>query len=512
MKDRIVLATSVDPEDLGTLDSFGGASVKNVVFDIYGDNSVYATQRPALQLVIDRSESGVSERGRGIYYWEKTGSTYILNDDTLYLDSYGTVIDTLSSGKYPVTFLELANYLVILDPENSQGWYMTTSNVLTEITDADFPSTLAGGGVVLNSVIYVMDEDGHIWSSGINDPVNWDALDVITAEREPDKGLYLGKIADTIVAIGSRTIEFFYDAANATGSPLSRRDDVSYREFSALDKYSCYSSGDTIYFLGVNVSGSVSLMKIENFKLEMLSTPTIDRYINESVVTDNNGFVLSGATSNGHKFIFMTEYDIADTNLSPLKTLCYDARTSVWALFETELTGLEHFPLIQWTVRVGDTVRTGAGIMYNGDIVRFSQGDSVLDFTGSGEYVEDGYWADGYVEAAATAQTANISILIRTQEYGGKGEVLYNNKFLNKLQLIGGITQGNTYQTDYVNIRWTDDHYNNYSSYRSVSLIPGRKIGALGKFNRRAFEITYDGPNRLRLESLELDYGVSSYA
>lgn len=512
MRDRIGLLTTLDPEDFTPEGLLGGSTLKNVIYNKYADDRMFATQRPSIRMSVDASETIVDDKGRGVYYWERTSSLYMVNNGTIYEDSYSNIVGLISEGVDPVTILEIGIYLVFLDTANNQGWVLTDSGSLTEITDEDFPNFLAGGGAVLNSTLYVMDTDGVIYASGINDPANWAALDVLSAEREPDSGRYLSKIGDHIVAFGTRTIEFFYDAANPVGSPLSRREDISYRGYGALDFYSFYNTGDSIYYLSSDITGSISLTMLRDFRNETVSTPQIDAYLNKVVITDNNRFVLSGAMTDGHKLIFLTEVESNSSNLAPTITLVLDHSIGTWSIFETTMKGHTYFPVVQWSDRVKGDVRLGAGILYNGDIVRFNPTDVVLDVFLQDSYVAEGYWTDGYVEDLTASASTEVEMLIRTTEYGGQGDSVYNNKFMNKLELLGGVNQGLEYEGEFVYIRWTDDHYNKYTPYKKLSLVPGRKMGALGRFNRRAFELSYSGSKRLRLEGLEVMYGVSSYA
>ena len=57
--------------------------------------------------------------------------------------------------------------MVILDAENDEGWVMSTGESLTAIA-SNFPSTLAHGGAILDTYLFVMDEDGTIYNSAVN--------------------------------------------------------------------------------------------------------------------------------------------------------------------------------------------------------------------------------------------------------------------------------------------------------------------------------------------------------
>jgi len=77
------------------------------------------------------------------------------------------------------------------DPENDEAWSITTGDAVAAIA-SNFPSTLAAGGSVLNNALYVMDTAGVIYGSESGDGTTWNALNFISAARDPDGGVYLG--------------------------------------------------------------------------------------------------------------------------------------------------------------------------------------------------------------------------------------------------------------------------------------------------------------------------------
>ena len=66
-----------------------------------------------------------------------------------------------------------------------------------------------------------MTPNGDIYQSALEDASSWNALDFIGSQIEPDSGVYLAKFQNYIAAFKGWSTEFFYDAANATGSILS---------------------------------------------------------------------------------------------------------------------------------------------------------------------------------------------------------------------------------------------------------------------------------------------------
>ena len=507
-KARLPLLTSNDPEAF-PLDSLNGATATvNAMYDQYPDGRPYATQRPGIEVLTDASEETIKTRGRGVRFWQETSATYFVNDDTIFKDDYSTSIGTISSGKQPVWFGELGGKLVILDQENDEGWTVDSGDTLAAISGANWPSTLAGGGAVLDKTLYVMDEDGLIYGSDLNAPTFTDALNVIEAEREPDPGLYLGKMLDQVVAFGTKTIEFFYDAANPTGSPLSRRSDVSYR-IGSIDPTSFYNSSNVIYFIASDVSGSLSFYKMENFQMQKLSNPTIDSAFDNAVITNSNQLVVSGALAQGHLFILLTEMDASGTDFDPQRTFCFDATMGTWTTFKTDILDITEFPVVFWSERLRGDIRFGTGIFSNGDIIKFKTDGTHTDEFNPSEYFEPNYIETSYYSEAGDGSSVGVDFTIRTGEFDNGHQ---NNKVQHKLTIVGGITR-NSSGTDPLLVRWTDDHYNTFSSDRSVTMSKQNyKVARGGIFNRRAYELSYSGTDKLRLEAIELDFSESHYA
>ena len=161
--------------------------------------------------------SGGAATGRGVYNWK--GDIYSIFGSTLYkaTTSKGTVNATngvyrFSSCLGATHKLQLGDGVLAYNYDDSGG--------LVQITDVDFPTAFVKGWSYLDGTPYVMTAAAAIQGGGINDPVNWDALNVIIAQIEPDAGVALAKQLVYTVALKQWTTETFYDAANATGSPL----------------------------------------------------------------------------------------------------------------------------------------------------------------------------------------------------------------------------------------------------------------------------------------------------
>src|SRR5262249_3622231 len=96
------------------------------------------------------------------------------------------------------------------------------SGTLTKVVDTNYPSVTVPGIVVLNDFAYVMEPDGTIHGCAIDNPLLWPSLQFIGADYEDDPGVAITKYLNYLVAFGTYTTQFFYDAGNpAPGIVLS---------------------------------------------------------------------------------------------------------------------------------------------------------------------------------------------------------------------------------------------------------------------------------------------------
>lgn len=346
--DIIPVLIDSNTEEVGTVEGDGPLAVNNL-YTTYNRSVPYATQRPSLTVRQQSSSlnSSIHPTGRGVYFWyaaaggSNNGKYYVI-DNVVYRNSIddASAIGLISAGKDPVYITDIKNssgsYMVIIDPENNQGWYIDSAaaDSLVEITDADFPNTLVGGVVGLGGVVYVMDEDGIIYNSTTGSaPSAWDANDFITPERAQDGGVFIAAHKDNIVAILTKSIEFFYDAGNPNGSPLNRRPDLFFN-FGGIDPLSVTTSGSRIYFIGSETKGLAGVYSITDFQLEKISNENMDTLITPTLTTTGSNLLMEALQFQEHSLLFLsfvrkTEFtDFTFTgsfpNASPTVTLTDD--------------------------------------------------------------------------------------------------------------------------------------------------------------------------------------------
>ncbi len=505
---RIPLAVDLN------IEQFAGPSVtqfssfmKNAVVEQVGpepDTKLFARHRPAFTLVNDNSTMKVA--GRGIFFWEDNSTLYYVNSDTVYRGDY-TSVGTITASTKKCYFTQVGTRILLTDPANNQAWTITTAHALAQVTDVDFPSTLADGVVTLNGRAYVLDESGDIYGSDLDDGTNWQALTVINAERQPDGGIYIGPHYDHIVVFGSRTIEFFRDAGNPTGSPLSRREDVFYN-VGAIAGEAIWQVGDAIYFLGTEAKGSVNVYKLEGFQLQKISSTGLNTYLTNLLYRAGKGVLFSGFQAQGKTYVLVTPYNTTTPSYSDgYYTFVHCPETGFWHWFTSDLsevgdsTSLE---IVDWTLRTGASNSLGRGITASGNIVSIYDVLGAVDLEDLASYVESDYWASGYAEADSSGATTPIPFVIRTGPQDGDTNKW---KFGRALEIVRDFTDASTDLT----VKWSDaasSDANFTGGNRTLDLSVKQKLSRLGRFIRRSHQVEYTNNQPIRLEAIELEVAL----
>ena len=470
------------------------------------------TQRPSIDIQEDSSTiSALNDRARGIYYWEENAKLYIVHDNDVYETTQDSTrindaVGTFSAGSERVTMLECSGtpQLIIIDSENNKLWVMSTAKILNQVT-TNVPATIVHGGTVLDGFLFIMDEDGVIYNSGINLPQTFAPLDFITAERSPDKGVYLGKHHDNIVAFGSRTIEFLYNARNATGSPLNRRQDVSYN-VGCADGLGVWENGDVIYFVGSKPTGQIQLWKLENFQIQAISTNTLNSYLTQALTQNGLRIVLNGISAMGNDTVLFTMYTLTGPSpgaIDPKLTFSYDVTNGIIGFWNTSLNSLDTFPLVAFTKRTGgqnatEAARTGEGILYNGDIINIQDRLIPVDTLLGGGVYEDGvYEVDIY--AFTQDSRLNIPITIRTGLVDGG---IREYKFQNFEYIIMEKTKNLQTMT----VKHSNESSVDFDSGIAIDVSQDRKEAWQGgRFMKRNYQLEYSGDEQIFMEEFHAD-------
>lgn len=356
-----------------------------------------------------------------------------------------------------------------MDQNASVIWKVTTAGVVTsQATAANTTGTI----VFLDGYIF-RGSNQDIFNSNLNDPTTWSASNFISVESYADKLLDLARVGTYIVAFSQDSIQYFYDAGNPTGSPLSVVQGAT-KNIGYLGGLA--SAGDDIYFIG-EASGAPSLYKLSGLRV----TP-VDSLPFARVWNTNGGvvqFPLRGriVSLNGH-----TLYYVEATGLgsAQAQTYVYDLDSGAWSFLSYQntssmwVTGAQTF-----------TLATG----FKRECYFCLWGDQNLYKFSSSVY------QDNAVNFTAKFRTPRLTFDTRRNKFGAR--------------LVVDADQ--TSSSSLFNVSWTDDDYQTFSTPRTLNLADNyQQMYALGSFRARSFVFTYTDNFPMRWKSIELDYDQGS--
>lgn len=465
-------------EDLlsGEFHPRGPWSLNTMAYDINGRACL--TQRPPIQTVEDASSEGAGNGAISLAVWyASNNSTYIVNNGIVYRDSYANNLGNLGNIAQ-VSMYENDTHVLILSTANTVGLWQVDklTDVITQVVDPDFPVGLAKGLVVLDGFVFVLQSAGAtVFHSDLDDALSWSALATVVAEREASRGVCIEKHHDHIVVFTERTIEFFYNAANPTGSVLARRQDLMYNTGIGFVVPAVDRIEDTIYFIG-NVGDNRGVYRLKDFRLEKISNSYVDVFLTEGVNIELNAFSCAGREWVSIRPNFTTVLGPAGTN----RSLVYDVDKNHWGqvwqfpgnLFISEVTLNSNFGFF-------------AGVLNNGDTFSW---DTITRFRGQ--------------DVDVNSNGINISMEMYTELFDADNSL---GKSQMRLDLVAQASD-NVGATQNFTLRWSDDDYETFTTGKVVNLLGKRRTNRGGLFNRRAYLIEYSDIDKVWVEALDLYY------
>jgi len=532
-----LLVSSTPTADMGVSISLRGVYVfiptpatnRVVVYNIATPSA------PFLAYTMPTSASPVFLVTSGIYVYT-TGSGFLLNIFSGYYFLISNTIYPIIGGS-PYYFSPLggsSSYIVVFKTNVAMYTLNTKSKIITKVTSPNYPATTIPGLVYLDGTFYVATADSKIWGSAIEDPTTWSALNYTSAEIEPDGLVAISKSLNYLVAFGQWTTEFFYDAGNATGSPLSSVPNAFFTVGCASGT-SVVRMENEVVWMSQTIQRGRQIMALSGFAPSVISTPEVDRILNADDLATVYSFSIK---ISGSVFYVLTLKTSA-------KTLVYDFSTKQWH-FWTSMTPQAAKSVTTITSSAGVATVTQASHGYaDGDLITIA-GANQAAYNGSFNitYVDANTYtypvplgtvspatgtitSIGYIESYFNAVAYSVcsgSDLIQGESdgivykidpsyYNDNGNYINTKiktvridggeskrKFVSKAEIIGDKVVATGL------LRHTDDDYVTYSVYRPIDMNAKRSMLLRGGHTRRrAYEFRCTASVPLRLGALELD-------
>jgi hypothetical protein len=374
--------------------------------------------------------------------------------------------------------------VIMVGPYNQ---YLITPSIqsIVEITSAipvtapiNLP-TLTPGVAYLDGTTYVMDTNGNIYGSNLNDGTTWNPLNVIAASATSDQGVALAKQLTYILAFKQSTTQVFFNNSNpAPGSPLSPVPD-SQIPLGCFAPYSVKGIDNSILWVSSNETVSPQVVQLDALVPKIVSTPAVEKILDGAKI--NSEFGGSGIIGwvlkhGGHRFYGL---NIQNLNLC----LVYDIDQQAWYI---------------WTDPFGNAWPV-VGTSYQGGIAQGIAAPHVVQ-TSDGKILN--------VDTASIYPNDNgvlFPVDIYTPNFDGGVD---KSKMLSLLRFHADQTKGST-----LNIRYNDSDYETgkWSNFRNVDLGLQRPyIDDEGSFYRRAYHLRHLCNTRFRIKSGSLLLGLGT--
>ena len=267
---------------------FVNCFTERVVNPYTGNTTLYLVKRPGFASIMTPQSGSI---GNALLVWtgnaNKIMSAFGASNSSIYDSTTQLVTNaadtTAITGKATAiieTDLSGTATLYIPSSDNT-AWYYQNAGTVTKISDADYPGnagfTLAGFGAPMDGYMFQMTTDGKIWNSDLNSITSWTATGFVTANSYPDRGIGCVRKGDKIMAFGTETTQFYYNAGLASGSPLARVEPMTIK-IGCVHADAVCNVGDTVYWCGSPPEGGISIYAYGS-SLQKVSTPEIDSII-----------------------------------------------------------------------------------------------------------------------------------------------------------------------------------------------------------------------------------------
>lgn len=340
-----------------------------------------------------------------------------------------------------------------------------------KVTDVDLPTPHEPSPIYIDGYLLLIKKNtSDIYNSDLDNPFSWTSDNFISAEINSDWGKKLYKVKNYVAALGTNSIEFFYNDAIETGSPFSRNS--SPVKTVGYITAGC-QIGDEVFFIGQEDKNNIGVYVINNFKVEKVSNSIVERtiqsYSNASnaksdVVLNVDGYCIS---VDGHTFY---AFETTET------TWVYDLNNKFW---------------YEWR-RVGNTpMRLEATWnSKNGQTYVAVQGQSVISIITPLAYRDfNSNFNCIYITEEITAETTRWKLC---------------NKISLKCSMFNNTGQSNAY------ISWSDNDWSDTGvTPRAINVFSSSPfITRCGRFRNRSFKIEYSDNYPFFITGLQLDLNV----
>jgi hypothetical protein len=246
----------------------------------------------------------INEANRGL--WVMAGIPYVVNGDKLYTladDNTLAAVGTIA-GTGRVSMADNGTQLCVLVPGGNGYIYNKDTTTFSQITDLDFTANGNPQYVVFNDGYFIFSTDSKKFiNSALNDGLSYNALDVGTAEADPDDIVAPWAFKGRLYMGGSITFEPFRNIASATGSPYERIPGALLNT-GIFAPFSLVDGKDHFYWVGGGKNEKAAIYRSSGQTPEKVSTTAIDKALQALSDDDLADVFAYSSFEDGQRFIF----------------------------------------------------------------------------------------------------------------------------------------------------------------------------------------------------------------
>ena len=436
-----------------------------------GDQRRFVVKRAGTTQVIP---SVAAANIRGMHFWTDENKLVYCVGRNVYVYNFATSSSTTLTNVF-ATSTGTVGFTEFLYDDGSVKMIGSDGSATTGIITIDASNTVVTSSsvnipahdpnvVYLDGYLFLVEESSSIiYNSDLNDPLNYTPTAQIAPEQEPDKVIRLAKLNNYLIAFGTTSIEYYWNAANASPDSPMQRNDTPIKINTYLAGFAQY--GNSLFYIGADFNGQPDVFMLKDFKLEAMGSPSISRYL--STVTDS----VSSWTGNvisfqGHAFYLI--------NAGLNKTWSIDLEDKLTTRLAYKAQAI--FPMLESTNMFNNTNTRTFFCLNDGTSAIYRFDESLYQDSG-----------------------VNYSCIITTEnnDFG-----TMNRKTMSRASIICDRPPSNTN----ILVQWSDNDYQSFNTGISINLNQDLPcVRQMGSFRQRIFKFTYSDNFPIRIQDVEVD-------
>lgn len=434
---------------------------------VTGKQKNYLVKRPGFGT---HTTPAAGKKGYAILVWTGSGSAVISafdNPSTIYSGTTSLGAITGIATSITETFIGANATLAITSTDSTAWYYDVPTAVVTKITDVDYPGnaslTTTGSFAHMDGFAFIMTTDGRLWASDLNSITAWTATSFASANQYPDRGIGCVRNKNFILAFGTESIEFFYNAG-LTPFPLTKAVAMTVK-VGAVNADAITQISDTIFWAGSTPQGGLSIFKYDN-SVKRISTPEIDALL---ILIGATNITLTSIRYHGRSFVLVIA--------SPTSTYAYCVEENFW--FEWSSATLLWFKCAAASLTSGMQNFSISNVEASGKV--FLMNPAAFVFTDNGAIY------------TARAQLPQMDLGTTNMKFWGSVELVADREVISSP----------------ITLSYSDDDYQTFVTWGSLDLQQARpQAYRLGASRKRAWVWTHAAATPMGLEAMEMNVEI----